>query len=230
AEMGNQIKSEFLANISHELRTPMHGILGFASLGASKIAKSSRDKLLDYFNEIQSCGKSLLALLNDLLDLSKLESGKVEYQFQKGMLSSAVVSVIKEFETITDEKGIEIHFVKPDREKAATFDISKVVQVIRNLLSNAVKFSNADSQVIVEISDIDDTVLLSVRDSGVGIPEEELESVFDKFIQSSKTKTGAGGTGLGLAICKKIIDGHHGSIWAERNPDQGTTFYVSIPG
>ncbi len=229
AELGNQIKSDFLANISHELRTPMHGILGFATLGITKSHKADRKKLQDYFAEIENSGSSLLELLNDLLDLSKLESGKVDYQFQKAMISSAVVNVIKEFETVADEKGISIQFNKPIQEKAATFDIQKIVQVIRNLLSNAIKFSERDSQVFIEISDDNGNVMLSVRDTGVGIPEEELESVFDKFVQSSKTKTGAGGTGLGLAICKQIVEGHNGRIWVEKNPDQGATFRVRIP-
>lgn len=229
AELANRLKSEFLATISHELRTPMHGVLGFANLGRSKAHNADRSKILKFFDEIVKCGNTLMNLLNDLLDLSKLESGKVAYQLSEHKLSSAVTAVIDELEALTGEKRIKIRFKAPVGEIQLQFDMQKIMQVIRNLLSNATKFSNPEDCIDIELQDQKEYLLLSVRDYGTGIPKDELESVFDQYIQSSKTKSGAGGTGLGLAISKRIIEDHHGEIWAEQNADQGVTFKFKIP-
>lgn len=229
AETANKAKSEFLANMSHELRTPMHGILGFADFGVKRIDKVEPSRLLDFFEEIRSSGKRLLALLNDLLDLAKLESGRTKYDFGLIHLSEVVNISIKEFYPVVAQKNITLVFSEPELEDKVTIDKDKILQVIRNLLSNAIKFSEENSEIKISIEDQTELIRLSVKDSGVGIPENELDDVFDKFIQSSKTQKGTSGTGLGLPISRQIIIDHQGTIMAENNPDKGTTLSFTLP-
>ena len=229
AEAANQAKSEFLANMSHELRTPLHGILSFASFGITRYKKSPPEKLLDYFNQISQSGKILLALLNDLLDLAKLQSGKMIFKFNECDLNVLTATVIDEFKSLVSEQRIDIQYVNTDSDCSIIVDPTKIMQVLRNLLSNAIKFSPNDGIIMVELKHRQHCLQVSVMDYGIGIPEKELETVFDKFIQSSKTKTGAGGTGLGLSICREIMTAHKGRIWAENNPEGGAIFRFELP-
>jgi len=237
AELANTSKSEFLANMSHELRTPMHAILSFSRFGIKKINTATPEKLLTYFEKINLSGERLLSLLNDLLDLSKLEAGKVQYKFSLFNLKAIIEQVVSEQDTLLEHKSMTLTVIKPDCKTDAQFDSIKIAQVISNFLSNAIKFSEQSSTIIIAItadelfSDLGSTpgLRLSVTDQGIGIPGDELEYIFDKFIQSSKTKTNAGGTGLGLAICKEFIDAHHGRIWAEHNPKGGAIINFVIP-
>jgi signal transduction histidine kinase len=238
AESANRLKSEFLSNMSHEIRTPMHQILSYSKFGIDKFSKAEKEKILHYFSQINTIGHSLQLLLDDLLDLSKLESGKVEYEMKEINLQDLSKSVLTDFNLMKVEKGVEIEIRNSDVNSQIICDRNKISQVIRNLLSNAFKFSPKGKAVIISFdygningngNSLIDAIITSVKDEGIGIPEEELDSVFDKFVQSSKTKTGAGGTGLGLAICKEIIDGHNGKIWAENNPEGGATFNFLLP-
>jgi PAS domain S-box-containing protein len=225
-------KSEFLANMSHELRTPMHSILSFSQLGLKKIESADKEKLLKYFNRIETSGERLLVLLNDLLDLSKLESGRMDLELKTANLQLTLESCLNEQESqIADQKlRITTSF---DRDCIGTFDTVRINQVITNLLSNAIKFTPDGKSISITITTdkLADrpTLCFSIEDEGIGIPEGELEEVFDKFIQSSKTKTSAGGTGLGLSICKEIISSHHGKIWAKHGAHGGTIFKFTIP-
>jgi len=237
AEQANKSKSEFLANMSHELRTPMHAILSFSNFGIKKFNSARPEKLLSYFNKINQSGERLLALLNDLLDLSKLEAGKLEFNFRLFELSLVLKQCIDEQEAQLNEKNLLIKFINSEHNTQAQFDTVKISQVITNFLSNAIKFSEQGTTLSIEIkadelfsdAGISNGLCLSITDQGIGIPDNELDTIFDKFIQSSKTKTGAGGTGLGLAICKEFIDAHHGRIWAEHNPEGGSIFNFVIP-
>jgi signal transduction histidine kinase len=230
AEKANQAKSVFLANMSHELRTPMHGILSFARFGQTKIETAPKEKLKSYFDEIHDSGAKLMMLLNDILDLSKLEAGKIEYSVQAADLSETVGSVISEMKAFVEENGLHIEVASKGTATPGFFDAPRIMQVARNLLTNAVKFSEAGSVVRVELEYLSDRLRCAVINRGIGIPRSELESVFDKFIQSSKTRTGAGGTGLGLAICKEIIQQHGGRIWAESEEGIETRFIFELPG
>ena len=237
AEQANASKSEFLANMSHELRTPMHAILSFSNFGIKKFNTTTPDKLLTYFKKINQSGERLLALLNDLLDLSKVESGKLEFSF----VSSDMYKVLKQCTDEQEEqfkiKQLTLDLVKPECNTTAVFDPIKIAQVITNYLSNSIKFSKQGKCISIEIatnelySDYGVTpgLCVSIKDQGIGIPDDELEHIFDKFVQSSKTKNNVGGTGLGLAICKEFIDAHQGRIWAEHNPQGGSIFNFTIP-
>ena len=243
AEAANRAKSEFLANMSHELRTPMHGILSFSRFGMKRIDKVPKEKLLHYFEQINASATRLMVLLNDLLDLSKLEAGRMDYQMERGDLKQVVNTIVSELSMTIREKGLLLEVVEPKVSTEATFDGVKIGQVMRNLVSNAIKFTPPGKRITISY---DSTrlragrrhtdygtvpgVSVAVRDEGMGIPQDEVDTVFDKFVQSSKTNTGAGGTGLGLAICKEIVQAHRGKIWAERNPEaQGSVFIFWLP-
>lgn len=235
AETANAAQREFMANISHELRTPMHGILSFASLGINKIDQVSQERLSGYFAEIQKSGTRLLVLLNNLLDLSKHEAEMMHYNMTKHSLVEVVASSICHYSALAEEKNQKLIFKNPDVPIEAVFDRQKITQVIHNLLNNAFKYNEQGSVIVISLSQPkveengQDAITVSIADQGVGIPQEELDSVFDKFKQSTRTRSGAGGTGLGLAICKQIITAHKGCIWAENRVQGGTKFCFTLP-
>ena len=229
AERANQAKSTFLANMSHELRTPMHGILSFARFGQQKFNSVPPERLKGYFDEVYDSGSRLLMLLNDLLDLAKLEAGKMSYTITEGDLSIVADTVASEMSAFASERSISIEIEAQAKPILAEFDVNRIGQVLRNLVSNAIKFSHPETVVIVRCFLSENEVHCVVENRGVGIPTSEWESVFDKFIQSSKTRSGAGGTGLGLPICKEIIQHHRGRIWVDGDENGLTRFHFVIP-
>lgn len=242
AEQANQAKSTFLANMSHELRTPMHAILSFSQIGLDKVESASKDRLKKYFSNIKQSGDRLLLLLNDLLDLSKLEAGRMQFEFDVQDFVPVIESQRTELQELLNNKSLKLKLESTVVDTTACFDYQKMLQVIRNLLSNAIKFTSEGKTISICLANGDlrtgrrygDTetvpaLSITVSDQGEGIPDDELESIFDKFVQSSKTKTGAGGTGLGLAICQEIVHGHDGSIHAKNNALGGAAFTVTIP-
>jgi len=238
AEAANLAKSEFLANMSHEIRTPMHAILSFSKMGIKKSQLPKEEKLGQFFKNIHESGERLLVLLDDLLDLSKLESSYSIFKLEYNDLVDITRVGLKEFSKLAQSKSLELKIDIPDERMDGKFDHNKILQVIRNLLSNAIKFTPEGKQIKISFapayllqrdSSKCDAISMTIKDEGIGIPEGELEDIFDKFIQSSKTRTGSGGTGLGLAICKEIIEGHKGTITASNNPGGGTQLTFIIP-
>lgn len=234
AEKLSLAKSEFLSNMSHELRTPMHAILNYASMGLKNIGKDKPEKLEKYIGNIQMAGNRLLGLLNNLLDLAKMDSGKMDFTIEDDDFNDVLEYAKMEIESLLKEKNITISTEIINADAKANFDKLRMIQVIINLFSNAIKFSPTNGTIQVTLSEylsFDDKsyLLCKIADMGHGIPAAELESIFDKFIQSSKTKTGAGGTGLGLSICKEIIVAHGGEVWAENGENGGAVFSFLIP-
>jgi len=248
AEIANKTKSEFLANMSHELRTPMHAIISFTNLSLKQVKKlplpdtdNTAIKLNKFLSNIETSSQRLLSLLNALLDLSKLEAGKEDLNIQEQDLFQLCQQIANENSAKIQEKSINFILKQPTTSVTVPCDKNKILQVLSNLIANAVNYSPEQKTIIITIeksqrvlgrraSDTNKVngVLLSLTDQGVGIPKNELNTIFNKFIQSSKTKDGAGGTGLGLAICYEIILAHKGKIWAEHNPEGGAIFKLFL--
>jgi len=231
AEHADKVKSEFLANMSHELRTPMNSIIGFARQCLQYMDTWEEEDLRQSLGIIQSSGERLLVLLNNLLDLAKLEAKSHVFFFEEKSINQLIVQCLEEVSSLYRAKSIIVipRLSKELDTLLVRVDQSKICQLIINLLSNAIKFSPEKSTIILESKNTEDLWQLIVLDSGPGIPTGEEESIFNKFIQSSKTKTGAGGTGLGLAISKEIARGHQGDIEAENRAEGGAKFILTAP-
>ena len=242
AEFANQTKNEFLANISHEIRTPLHHILSFSQFGISKTNSASKSKLISFFKKIKNSSDKVLILLNDILDLSKLESGKMNYTFKGHHLKHLIRTVKEEFSSIINEKEIKVNLVGLKESATIDCDDVRISQVLRNLLSNAIKFTESGKKITIKVSNTElpsgrrssefkmiEAVKVSIKDEGVGIPQDELKSVFEKYKQSKINTKESGGTGLGLAIAFEIITAHRGKIWAESHLSGGTQINFILP-
>jgi PAS domain S-box-containing protein len=237
AEAANRAKSAFLANMSHALRTPLHSVLSFSRLGhaATARADAAPEKLTRYFGNIEQSATRLQILIDDLLDLSALEAGTVTLVPAPDDPETLAASVLDELRSMGDAKRIELSLQTSLAAAPYVIDGAKLARVLHQLLSNAIRYSPEDTKVVVRL--LDDAVTdgatralrVEVIDEGMGIAEADLTTVFDRFVEGSKTRSGAGGTGLGLAICRHIVGLHGGSIWAQRNATRGTTMVVVLP-
>jgi len=232
AEQANKAKSYFLANMSHELRTPMHAIMNFSQLGLKRADHLDTEKLKKYFTHIKQSSSRLYSLLENLLDLSQYESGNMPMTYIKQDLITVLKDCIEELTPVIKGKKIQLE-LNLSAEQFVVFDKKSIHQVIINLLSNAIKFTETNGIIKMTATpsshNNQEVINLVFEDSGIGIPEKELTSIFSSFIQSSKTDTKAGGTGLGLAISKEIVKAHKGQIWAKNSREKGATFIVQLP-
>jgi PAS domain S-box-containing protein len=227
----NRLKSEFLANMSHELRTPMNSILGFSELLIDKKVGELNIKQLDYLNDIYASATHLLQLINNVLDLSKIESGKVQLATEMFNLSEAIEGVTKIVKPIADKKGIVLNQNLSVVIDLVTLDKNKFRQILYNLLSNAIKFNKPNGSVTIETEMLpNDKFTLRVKDSGIGIEAENIKKLFIPFVQLD---TGIArqheGSGLGLALTKSIVALHNGEIKVESIPGIGSTFSIVMP-
>ncbi len=231
-------KTEFLNNMSHEIRTPIQGFTGISEGLVIHWDEFDDLKKKSLVNEIYASSKRLYSLIGNLLDLSKFQQGKMLLFLTSTDLNILIIGMIEECRTLyLNGKNISFDFVKTDDSKLIA-DQERISQVLRNLFVNAIKFVPTNSKIEIRISKSQitydnnnkvDAIHFSISDEGVGIPEAELETVFDPFNQSSRTKTKAGGTGLGLSIVAKIIAAHNGKVWARNNIIKGVTFNFVIP-
>ncbi len=228
AEEASRAKSEFIANISHELRTPLQSILGFSELGM--LRGRQHEKLASMFTDIHASGQRMLALVNDLLDVSKIESTVGTFHLERADLRTLVREVAREIDPLLAGRQLRLELQLSELPLVAKVDPMRFQQVVRNVLANAIKFSPYHGRIdLTGQTTPAGEIRISVADQGPGIPPEEVERVFEAFVQSSLTKDGSGGTGLGLAICRKIIEAHGGRIHAENRPEGGAAFHIHLP-
>jgi signal transduction histidine kinase len=228
-EVASQHKSQFLANMSHELRTPLNAILGYTELMRDEIYGEVPAKMQGVLDRVQSNGRHLLGLINDVLDLSKIEAGQLTLSVANYSLEDVVHGVVTSVESLATEKQLALKLDIPRNLPAGRGDERRIAQVLLNLVGNAIKFTEK-GEVAIAASATNGSFNIAVRDTGPGISPADQVKIFEEFHQAdnSATKT-KGGTGLGLSIAKRIVEMHGGRIWVESSPGSGATFSVSLP-
>jgi signal transduction histidine kinase len=228
-ETASRHKSEFLANMSHELRTPLNAIIGFSQVLRDGISGEVNAKQEEYLDDILTSANHLLALINDVLDLSKVEAGQVELQVAPFSLQDALergVSMVRERAT---KDGVQVTLQANGGLDVVMGDERRIRQVIFNLLSNAVKFAPAGGLVDVTATQVNGEVRVSVADTGPGIAAEDLDRIFEEFQQTEAGARQQEGTGLGLALSKRFVEMHGGRIWCDSEVGKGSTFVFTLP-
>jgi PAS domain S-box-containing protein len=224
----DRLKNEFISTVSHELRTPLTSIRGALGLLSLDLQSRTNEKTANLLRIALANSDRLMSLINDILDLERLQSGLEPLTFEPVELVQVVRQAIDGMRPVADAAGVQ--FIHDTTEVEISANPERLVQVLTNLLSNAVKFSPPNSAVFITLRPDSDGVTLSVADDGRGIPADKLESIFGRFQQvDASDSRQKGGTGLGLAICRNIVQQHAGRIWAERNPVRGSTFRVFLP-
>jgi signal transduction histidine kinase len=228
-ETTSRHKSEFLANMSHELRTPLNAIIGFSQVLREKMFGPVNEKQEEYLDDILSSGNHLLSLINDVLDLSKVEAGQVELEVAPFSLREALErGVVMVRERATND-GVQVAFAADPEVDVVTGDERRIRQVIFNLLSNAVKFTPAGGAVDVSAAQVNGEVRVSVADTGPGLAPEDHERIFEEFQQTETGVELGEGTGLGLALSKRLVELHGGRIWVDSELGKGSTFVFTLP-
>jgi signal transduction histidine kinase len=229
-EAASRHKSEFLANMSHELRTPLNAVIGFSEVLQEQMFGELNDKQKEYVHDIHASGKHLLSLINDILDLSKIEAGKVDLELSTFHLPSSLEGTLTLVRERATRHGIEVGLKVDDKLGEIVADERKVRQVLLNLLSNAVKFTPDGGRVDVRAEAVDSAVQIAVRDTGIGIAPEDQELIFEEFRQvGNDLFRKREGTGLGLTLARKFVELHGGRIWVQSEPGKGSTFTFTLP-
>ena len=228
-EAASRHKSEFLANMSHELRTPLNAILGFSEVLAQGMFGEVNEKQTEYLHDILESGRHLLSLINDILDLSKIEAGRMELELTDFDLPQAIQNALTLVRERALRREITLHHVIDDRVASIRADGRKVKQVLLNLLSNAIKFTPEGGRIEVRAAPADGAVEVSVADTGIGIAPEDQAAVFEEFRQVGTADKKAEGTGLGLTLSRKFIELHGGKIWVHSEVGHGSTFTFTLP-
>ena len=228
-ELASQHKSEFLANMSHELRTPLNAIIGFSELLSERLYGDLNEKQEEYLKDIHASGQHLLSLINDILDLSKIEAGRMELELTDSDLPTAIDNALTLVRERAGRRGIALHQATDKDLGQIRGDERKIKQVLLNLLSNAIKFTPDGGRIEVRARAVDGSVEVSVRDTGIGIAPEHQEAIFEEFRQVGTAAKKVEGTGLGLALSRKFIELHGGRIWVESHVGAGSTFTFTLP-
>jgi signal transduction histidine kinase len=228
-EIASQHKSEFLANMSHELRTPLNAIIGFSEVLSERMFGELNEKQEEYLKDIYASGTHLLSLINDILDLSKIEAGRMELELTDFHLPTALDSALTLVRERAGRRSISLQMSVDERLGEVRADERKIRQVVLNLLSNAIKFTSEGGRIEVAAAPKDGLVEVSVSDTGVGIAPEDQEAVFEEFRQVGTADKKVEGTGLGLTLCRKFVELHGGRIWVKSQVGVGSTFTFTIP-
>ncbi|HTI55879.1 MAG TPA: GAF domain-containing protein [Verrucomicrobiae bacterium] len=228
-EAASRHKSEFLANMSHELRTPLNAVIGFSEVLIQRMFGELSDKQEEYLKDIYASGQHLLSLINDILDLSKIEAGRMELALADFDLPAAIENVLILMRERAGRRGVTLARAVDERLATIHADERKVKQVLLNLLSNALKFTPEGGRIDVRADLRDGVVEIAVTDSGIGIAPEDHEAVFEEFRQVGTTSRSVEGTGLGLALSRKFVTLHGGRIWVESVVGHGATFTFTLP-
>jgi signal transduction histidine kinase len=228
-EVASQHKSEFLANMSHELRTPLNAIIGFSEVLGDRLFGELNAKQEEYLKDIHASGQHLLSLINDILDLSKIEAGRMELELSDFNLPATLDNALTLVRERAGRRGIALHMTIDERVEQFRADERKIRQVVLNLLSNAIKFTPEGGRIDVRAIPRDGIVEVSVSDTGVGIAPEDQEAIFEEFRQVGTAAKKVEGTGLGLALSRKFVELHGGRIWVRSQVGVGSTFTFTIP-
>jgi signal transduction histidine kinase len=228
-EVASQHKSEFLANMSHELRTPLNAIIGFSEVLSERMFGELNAKQDEYLKDIHASGQHLLSLINDILDLSKVEAGKMELEVSDFDLPVVVDNALMLVRERAARRGIDLHRTVDERLGQIQGDERKIRQVLLNLLSNAIKFTPDGGRIEVGAKLVNGSIEVSVSDTGVGIAPEDQEAVFEEFRQVGTADKKVEGTGLGLTLSRKFVELHGGKIWVKSQLGAGSTFAFTIP-
>ncbi len=229
-EVANRHKSEFLANMSHELRTPLNAIIGFSEVLLERMFGELNPKQSEYLGDIVSSGRHLLSLINDILDLSKIEAGRMELELGRFHLPVALENALILVRERATRHGITLNLVVDERLGDFAGDERKIKQILLNLLSNAVKFTPEGGRVSLRAMPADGSVEISISDTGIGIAPEDQEAIFEEFRQvGSDYSHKREGTGLGLTLTKKFVEMHGGKIWVKSEVGKGSTFTFTLP-
>jgi signal transduction histidine kinase len=229
-EVATRHKSEFLANMSHELRTPLNAVIGFSEVLLERMFGDVNDKQEEYLNDILGSGRHLLSLINDILDLSKIEAGRMELNVATFDLPQAIEQALTLVRERATRRSIALGVGIDEGLGPVEGDERKIKQVLLNLLSNAIKFTPEGGRVEVHAKPVAGRVEISVSDTGIGIAPEDQEAVFDEFRQvGTDSATKREGTGLGLTLARRFVELHGGRLWVKSAPGQGSTFTLSLP-
>jgi PAS domain S-box-containing protein len=226
----NKTKTEFLANMSHELRTPLNSIIGFSEILHDLTFGPLNEKQLKYISNVLTSGNHLLTLINDILDLSKVEAGKMELVYDEFVVSTVINEIKTLVISIASKKNIMINVITYEKLITIHADGGKFKQILFNLMSNAIKFSPNGGSVTIDAKCINDMVQIAITDTGIGISKEDQKKLFQPFVQvDASTSRQFEGTGLGLALVKRFVGLHGGKVWIESEPGKGSTFTFTIP-
>jgi signal transduction histidine kinase len=225
----NRHKSEFLSNMSHELRTPLNAIIGFSEVLLERLFGELNAKQADYLQDILDSGKHQLTLVNDILDLSKVEAGRMELELSSFSLNETINNCVAMLRERASRRGIALEIEGDPGIGAIEADQRKVKQVLFNLLSNAVKFTPEGGRITVRAHESESVVEISVQDTGVGIAPEDQGRIFEEFAQASSGKSMEASTGLGLTLAKRFVELHGGAMTVQSAIGQGSTFTFSLP-
>lgn len=229
-EKANRLKSEFLTTMSHELRTPLNAIIGFAEVLRDEIAGSLSEDQKEYVNDIHSSGHHLLDMINNILDLSKIETGKMKLQYEEFCIEDAINNTLTIINASANNKGISVHTNIQDNAPPLSADKTKFMQILYNLLSNAVKFTPENGKITINAFQKNKSLQFEIIDTGIGIKPEDKEKLFEAFHQANGSLSREyEGTGLGLHLTKRLVELHGGKIWAESTFGKGSAFFFILP-